>query len=181
MNTGHVFLHLKVHMMRVHCPTIFSSVLLTLHCFVWQLRKYKGSEKIRLKAEVIYHKFKGFFLAGDGELNSSVCRPKVGKIQIKVKDHSTFKVQIMCIKKKQNRGCWIKCLLRFNFVLKKNLLHDLSWKKFQYYYLGVTKLILCQFIYVDLLLYGSQSDIVDQVCYLAPNMLDFIIDYGTPS
>uniref|UniRef100_K1RZH4 Hepatoma-derived growth factor-related protein 2 n=1 Tax=Magallana gigas TaxID=29159 RepID=K1RZH4_MAGGI len=36
-----------------------------------QLRKYKGSEKIRLKAEVIYHKFKGFFLAGDGELNSS--------------------------------------------------------------------------------------------------------------
>lgn len=84
MTTEHVCLHFKVHVMRVHYPILFSCVLSTLHCFVWQLRKYKGSEKIRLKAEVIYHKFKGFFLAGDGELNSSVCRPKVKKIQLKI-------------------------------------------------------------------------------------------------
>ncbi|XP_069110268.1 uncharacterized protein, partial [Argopecten irradians] len=34
------------------------------------IRKFKGSDRIRKKAELIYHKFKGFFLAGDVEMGT---------------------------------------------------------------------------------------------------------------
>ena len=36
----------------------------------FQLRKYKGSERIKQKAEVIYHKFKAFFLSGEGDFGT---------------------------------------------------------------------------------------------------------------
>ena len=36
----------------------------------FQLRKYKGSERIKQKAEVIYHKLKAFFLSGEGDFGT---------------------------------------------------------------------------------------------------------------
>lgn len=38
----------------------------------WQCRKYKASEKIRQKAEFLYHKFKALFLVGEGEFMTKV-------------------------------------------------------------------------------------------------------------